>query len=129
MDLSTGDRPATSRQGRLIRVLSLPARYPLTLLWAVLMVIIKSGVMESGPTLVARVVYAIAAPIMVPAYVVGFVWLSLGAATRLAEIAPVLFELAGVLVVAAAYVALDRALRRLMRGVGTARSGTDELRR
>ena len=76
--------PASGGPGRVARILMLPARYPLTLLWAVLMVIIKSGLLEQGPAPVASIVYAVAAPVMIPAYVVGLLWLSLGAATRVA---------------------------------------------
>ncbi len=107
---------------RLARVLALPARYPLTLLWAVLMLVTRSGVLAHTPAPVAAIVYAIAAPIMIPAYVVGLAWLSLGAALRIAELVPRLFEVVGVLVVAAGYVAIDRWLRSLRAAVGAARS-------
>ena len=64
MALSGGEHPPTGGHTPLARLLSLPARYPLTLLWAVLMLVVKSGIIERAPPAVASIVYATMAPFM-----------------------------------------------------------------
>ncbi len=97
-------------RGTFGRLLRLPLRYPLTALWAVLMVVFKSGVLAGAPAVLAGV-SALAAPLMIPAYIVGFAWLGVG--QRLFGFdarVPLWFEVVGVLIVAGAYVLVDRVL-------------------
>lgn len=87
---------------------ALPRRYPVTLVWGALMILMKSGLLEGAPAALA-VVSAVAAPIMIPAYVVGMGWLGVGVTAGVSD--ALWFEIAGVLIVAGAYLLLDRALR------------------
>ncbi len=102
--------PSGAGRGTVARLLRLPLRYPVTLLWAVLMLVLKSGVLASVPTVLAGV-SAVAAPIMIPAYIVGFAWLGVGQQLLgFGARVPLWFEALGVLVVASAYVLVDRLL-------------------
>ena len=86
----------------------------MTLVWAVLMLVEKTGVLERAPATVQAVLHAVAAPIMIPAYIVGSAWLGVGTLLGFQATVPVWFEVLGVLVVGAAYVAVDRAIRGLV---------------
>ncbi len=95
-------------RGRLARLARVPLRYPITVFWAVLMLVLKSGVLAGMPAVLGGV-SAVAAPFMIPAYVVGFAWLSLGQALLgFGARVPVWFEVLGVLVVTGAYTLVDR---------------------
>ncbi len=97
--------------GPLARVLRLPLRYPITVVWAVLMLVLKSGVLEGVPAVLSGV-SAVAAPFMIPAYIVGIAWLGVGQQLGFGEGVPLWFEVLGVLIVAGAYVLIDRLLWR-----------------